>query len=194
MYLIVGLGNPGTQYARTRHNAGWFVIDELARRHAIDISRKSFEARLGSGLIADQRVVLAKPQTFMNLSGRAVSAILRYHNITLDHLIVVTDDLNLPLGKLRLRVGGSDGGHNGLKSVAQCVASKEYPRLRFGVSEPPREERAERGTADFVLRPFALDEWPVVESVTGRAADCVETFIREGAAVAMNQFNRGDVA
>lgn len=192
MYLIVGLGNPGAQYARTRHNAGWFVIDELARRHAIDISRKSFDARLGSGLIAEQRVVLAKPQTFMNLSGRAVSAILRYHNITLDHLLVVTDDLNLPLGKLRLRVGGSDGGHNGLKSVAQSVASKDYPRLRFGVSEPPRAEREQHGTADFVLRPFTPDEWPVVERVTGRAADCVETFIREGAEAAMNQFNRGD--
>ena len=192
MYLIVGLGNPGTQYARTRHNAGWFVIDELARRHGIDLGRKSFESNLGNGIISEQRATLAKPLTFMNLSGRAVSSILRYHNIPLEHLIVICDDLNLPLGRLRLRAGGSDGGHNGLKSVAQSLASTSYARLRFGVGEPPRPEREERGTADYVLKSFAPAEWPLVESTTARAADCIETFIRDGAEAAMNQFNRGE--
>ena len=160
--------------------------------YSIDLTKKNFQALTGNGSIAEQRVLLIKPQTFMNLSGRAAAAAMHYHHIALDHILVVTDDLNLPLGKLRLRVGGSDGGHNGLKSVAESLASKEYARLRFGVSEPPREEREQRGTADFVLRPFSTDEWPLVEKTVGRAADCIETFIREGAAAAMNQFNRGD--
>ena len=189
MYLIVGLGNPGAQYARTRHNVGWFVIDELARRHSIDLSRKNCDARVGSGIIADQRVLLAKPQTFMNLSGKSVAPLLRYHNIELSQLLVICDDLNLPLGKLRVRSSGSDGGHNGLKSVAQMMATTEYSRLRFGVGEPPRHERMERGTADFVLKPFMPDEWPDVESTVARAADCVETFVRDGVTAAMNQFN-----
>lgn len=189
-FLIVGLGNPGTHYARTRHNAGWMVVDELARRHGIDLSRKTFEARIGSGLIADTRVTLIKPQTFMNLSGRSVAAASRFHNIPVGQILVICDDLNLPLGRLRLRIGGSDGGHNGLKSVAQMLGSKEYPRLRFGVGEPPREEREERGTVDYVLRPFAPAEWPVVEDMVARSADCVEVFVRDGAETAMNQFNR----
>lgn len=189
MFLIAGLGNPGPQYARTRHNAGWFVVDELARRHAIDLSRKSFDARIGSGVIGEHRVLLAEPLTFMNLSGRAVGALLRYHNIDRSRLLVICDDLNLPLGKIRLRAAGSDGGHNGLKSIQQALASKEYPRLRFGVSAPPAEEREERGTRDYVLNAFAPDEWPTVEATVARAADCVETFIRSGALLAMTQFN-----
>ena len=189
MHLVVGLGNPGVQYSRTRHNVGWFVIDELARRHSIDLSRKNCDARIGTGILAEQRVLLAKPQTFMNLSGRAVAPLLRYHNIEVNRLLVICDDLNLPLGKLRVRSSGSDGGHNGLKSVAQMIATKDYARLRFGVGEPERTERAERGTADYVLRPFTADEWPVVDSTVARAADCVETFVRDGVMAAMNQFN-----
>ncbi|HVF09346.1 MAG TPA: aminoacyl-tRNA hydrolase [Abditibacteriaceae bacterium] len=189
MYLVVGLGNPGTQYSRTRHNVGWFVIDALARRHGIDLSRKSCEARVGTGIISEQRVLLAKPQTFMNLSGRAVAPLLRYHNVEAGQLLIICDDLNLPLGKLRVRSKGSDGGHNGLKSVAQMIATTDYARLRFGVGEPERTERAERGTAGYVLRPFMPDEWTIVDDMVTRAADCVETFVRDGVMAAMNQFN-----
>jgi len=189
MYLLVGLGNPGVQYVRTRHNIGWFVLDELARRHGIEFSRKNCDARVGSGIIAEQRVMLAKPQTFMNLSGKSVAPLLRYHNIGISQLLVICDDLNLPLGKLRVRSSGSDGGHNGLKSIAGMIATTNYTRLRLGVGEPERTERAERGTADFVLRPFLPDESPAVESTTARAADCVETFVRDGTTAAMNQFN-----
>jgi PTH1 family peptidyl-tRNA hydrolase len=189
MHLIVGLGNPGPEYARTRHNAGWFVLDELARRHNIEFSRKSNDARIGTGLIGDQRVLLAKPLTYMNLSGRAVAGLMRYHNIERERIIIICDDLNLPLGKLRLRPTGSDGGHNGLKSVAQALGSKDYARLRFGVGEPPREERQERGTRDFVLKAFASDEWPLVDEAVSRAADCGETFVRESVEAAMNLFN-----
>src|SRR5688500_7935129 len=154
MFLIVGLGNPGPQYARTRHNIGWMVLDELARRYSVEFGRTSCEAKIGSGIIGEQRIMLAKPQTFMNLSGRSVGALLRYQNTPRERLMVITDDLNLPVGRLRLRASGSHGGHNGLKSIAQHIGGNEYARLRFGVGEPPNEERQERGTADFVLRPF----------------------------------------
>ena len=193
MYVIVGLGNPGTQYARTRHNAGWLVIDELARRYSIDLGRRAFEAKLGNGMAGEYRVTLMKPQTFMNLSGRSVASLVNYHQVPLEHLLIICDDLNLPLGRMRMRVGGSDGGHNGLKSIAQSLGSKDYPRLRFGVGEPPREEREERGTRDYVLKPFAATEQPLVESVVSHAANCVETFIRSGPELAMNQFNGLDL-
>lgn len=189
MHLIVGLGNPGLQYAKTRHNAGWFVIDELARRHNIELVKKNADYKVGLGFIGETKVALVKPQTFMNLSGRAVSSLKHYHRIELEHIMVLTDDLNLPLGKLRIRSGGSDGGHNGLKSVAQMLGTKEYPRLRFGVGEPPREERVSSGTADFVLRPFGADEWPLVEETARRAADAVEFWVANDLPGAMSRFN-----
>jgi PTH1 family peptidyl-tRNA hydrolase len=189
MFLIVGLGNPGAQYARTRHNAGWFVLDELARRHSIDITRKGHDAIVGTGHFGGERVALVKPQTYMNLSGRAVSSLLHYHRIERERLLIITDDLNLPLGKLRMRPGGSDGGHNGLKSITQSLGSSEYTRLRLGVGEPPQEERRERGTAGHVLSSFSPDEWIDVEAMTKRAADSVELWASEGTAAAMNRFN-----
>jgi PTH1 family peptidyl-tRNA hydrolase len=194
MFLIVGLGNPGAQYARTRHNIGWLVLDELARRYGITIDRKNCDARIGGGAFMDAagatKVLLAKPQTFMNLSGKAVQALLRYYNIDRSKLIVVTDDLNLNLGRLRLRASGSDGGHNGLKSINQMLGGNNYARLRFGIGEPARDERQERGTADFVLRPFAPDEWPAIESAIARAADCIEVWAQRGIEAAMNEFNK----
>jgi PTH1 family peptidyl-tRNA hydrolase len=190
MLLIVGLGNPGAKYARTRHNIGWLVLDELIRRHGIDLSRKAHEAMTGTGLIGEQKVLLAKPQTFMNLSGKSVSALSRYNRIEPQGLLVVCDDLNLPMGKLRLRKEGSDGGQNGLKSVSQMLGSQGYPRLRFGIGEPEREERVQRGTADYVLSPFTAEEWPSVEEAIARAANCVETWVKSGIEPAMNEFNR----
>jgi PTH1 family peptidyl-tRNA hydrolase len=190
MYLIVGLGNPGSQYAKTRHNVGWFVIDELARRYGIELDKKNADYKTGAGMIGDQKILLIKPQTYMNLSGRAVVSLKNYYRVEPAQILVITDDLNLPVGKLRLRANGSDGGHNGLKSVAHMLGGNNYPRLRFGVGEPPREERAASGTASFVLRPFSPEEWPVVEETTRRAADCVETFVQSGIEPAMNLFNR----
>lgn len=192
MFLIVGLGNPGAEYARTRHNVGWLVLDELARRHGIELSRRAHDARIGGGLVGNERVMLAKPQTFMNLSGRAVSALVRFYNVPLTNLIIVTDDLNLPLGRLRLRANGSDGGHNGLKSVAQMLGTREYPRLRFGVGAPPEVERQQSGTAGFVLRPFEPDEVAGVEDATRQAANCVEVWMRDGLQRAMGEFNHGE--
>lgn len=194
MHLIAGLGNPGARYERTRHNVGWMVLDELARRHHIGSWRKAHEALVGDALLNGARVALVKPQTFMNLSGKSVSALLRYQRVEREHLLVVCDDLNLPTGRLRLRAEGSDGGHNGLKSVAQMLGTTQYARLRVGVGEPPQAERRERGTANHVLSQFAPDEWAEVQASVARAADCVEVWVREGVAVAMNTFNRSDSA
>ncbi len=190
MHLIVGLGNPGTQYARTRHNAGWMVIDELVRRCGDPVMRRASDALVASVVMGERRVLLAKPQTFMNLSGRAVAGLLRYHRIERENLLVICDDLNLPLGRLRLRASGSDGGNNGLKSVSQSLASTEYARLRMGVGEPPRDERRERGTAGHVLSTFAADEWPQMQKCIAHAADCAELFVEAGIEAAMNRFNQ----
>jgi len=189
MFLIVGLGNPGAQYAKTRHNAGWFVVDELARRLSIELVKKNADYKVGLGIMGAEKIALVKPQTFMNDSGRAVQSLKNFYRVELERILVLSDDLNLPLGKLRFRGGGSDGGHNGLKSVAQMLGSKEYSRLRIGVGEPSTEERAQAGTAGFVLRPFSSEEWPVVEEMTRRAAQGVECFVREGLALAMTRFN-----
>ncbi len=189
MFLIVGLGNPGLQYARTRHNAGWFVIDELARRHDISLVKKNADYKLGLGFVGEHKIGLVKPQTYMNESGRAVAALKNFYRLELSQILITTDDLNLPLGKLRLRANGSDGGHNGLKSIAQSLNSRDYARLRIGVGEPPREERERAGTANFVLRPFSADEWPVVEQNTARAADAAREWLENGVASAMTKFN-----
>ena len=189
MFLIVGLGNPGAQYARTRHNAGWLVVDELARRHDIHLVKKNADTKLGLGRSGEHSIGLVKPQTFMNDSGRSVAALKHFYRLELNQIMVISDDLNLPLGRLRLRGGGSDGGHNGLKSIAQSLGSRDYARLRFGVGEPPQEERARSGTAGFVLRPFGADEWPVVEEIVERAADAVEAWLENGLQNAMGRFN-----
>jgi PTH1 family peptidyl-tRNA hydrolase len=189
MHLIVGLGNPGTKYAGTRHNAGWFVIDELARRAAIQIAKKEHQALTGSGFFGENKVMLVKPQTFMNLSGQAAVALMRYNRVPPEKMLVICDDLNLPIGKIRLRAGGSDGGQNGLKSISQFLSGQPFPRLRFGIGEPPREVRMERGTADYVLSSFAPDERALVEETVRRAADCVETWVQSGIEAAMTGFN-----
>lgn len=189
MFLIVGLGNPGARYARTRHNIGWLVLDEVARRFQLDFAKRAHEAMTAATLIGEHRVLVAKPQTFMNESGRAAGALLRYNKIEIANLLVICDDLNLPTGKLRLRGTGSDGGQNGLKSVARALATTKYARLRFGVGAPTEEERQQRGTADFVLSPFTLDESAIVQDGIARAADCIETFVHDGLESAMNRFN-----
>lgn len=189
MILIAGLGNPGAQYQHTRHNIGWMVLDELARRHQIPIIKSQLEALTGSGLIGEQKVLLAKPLTFMNLSGRAVAALAKYYQIEIEDILIIGDDLNLDLGRLRLRPGGSDGGHNGLKSIAASLKTTDYARLRCGVGKPPTEERQQRGTVDFVLSKFSPDEAGMLQEEIERAADCVEAFCHHGTATAMNRFN-----
>jgi len=192
MHLIVGLGNPGAEYSRTRHNIGWMIIDELARRHEMRVEKKQSDARVGGGAIAGQRVLLAKPLTFMNLSGKSVAGLMNFYRVDKSKILIICDDLNLPTGKIRLRKSGSDGGQNGLKSIAQMIGTLEYARLRFGIGMPPEAERQERGSAAYVLRPFAADEIAIVETAISRACECIETFANEGVLNAMNQFNSSE--
>ena len=188
MKIIAGLGNPGAKYRGTRHNIGFAVLDELASRRQVE-----FESAPADALIAKVRgadgALFAKPLTFMNASGEAVGALLRYYKIDVADLLVIVDDVDLPLGKLRARARGSAGGHNGLKSIAAHLGD-EYSRLRIGVGRgDPR-----RDLADHVLTTFDADEDAEVERVTLRAADAAEMFITSGIAAVMNGFNGGDPA
>jgi PTH1 family peptidyl-tRNA hydrolase len=185
--LVAGLGNPGARYRATRHNIGFEILDELARRHQVE-----FGAGRGDALEARVRqadALLLKPLTFMNLSGRAVGDTLRYYRIDPADLLVVTDDVNLPLGRLRARARGSAGGHNGLASIIEVLGTSEFPRLRVGVGRGD----VRRDLADHVLARFDADEAAAVEAMVTRAADAVTVFLNEGIAAMMNQFN-ADVA
>ena len=184
--LIIGLGNPGTQYERTRHNIGFLVLDELARRHGIAITKRSGRALSGDGLIGGNRVFLIKPQTFMNLSGEAVSLFLRQKPLPNESIMVVADDIALPLGKLRLRASGSAGGHNGLKSLIQHLRGQDFPRLRFGVGSPHNASVQ----VDYVLGNFSRSEEKDVEEGIERAVLALETWAENGLDRAMNQFNQ----
>lgn len=188
MKLIVGLGNPGAKYRGTRHNIGFAVLDELAARRPVSFESAPVDALIAKVRGADE-VLLAKPLTFMNASGEAVGALLRYYKIEIADLLVVVDDVQLPLGKLRARVRGSAGGHNGLKSIVAHVGDA-FSRLRLGVGRgDPR-----RDLADHVLTRFDADEAAEVERVTARAADAAEMFATSGIGAVMNGFNGGDPA
>ena len=185
MKLIIGLGNPDRRYRNTRHNVGWEVIDRLAHRLGIAVNQEDGWATVGSGTVARRRVLLAKPKTYVNLSGTAVADLRRGHRVKVADLLVVVDDLDLPLGRLRLRPGGSHGGHNGLRSIIDALGSDAFPRLRVGIGRPP----AGMDPADFVLTPFTVEERAVMEVALDRAAEAIDTALREGLPVAMNRFN-----
>lgn len=187
MKLVAGLGNPGRQYAGTRHNIGFEVIDELAKRHRVGFEAAPADAMMGKWRQDGDIVLLVKPLTFMNLSGVAVGQLLRYFKIDVADLLVICDDVNLPLGRLRARGSGSEGGHNGLRSMAQQLGTMEYPRLRVGVGRG----EARRDLADHVLAGFAPEEQTGVNDAITRSADAVECWVLDGLAKTMNVFNRG---
>jgi PTH1 family peptidyl-tRNA hydrolase len=185
MRLIVGLGNPGEKYRRTRHNAGFMVVDELAQRLPLGALERIDDAWAVKTEIAGERVVLLKPQGFMNRSGPVVEAALRHFNVEPDRLIVVSDDVALPLGSLRIRARGSHGGQNGLRSIIESIGSEEFPRLRFGIggSEPVLD------LAGFVLSDFTDSEVLRVQEMVSRAADALSSLVENGVEPAMNAFN-----
>ncbi|MFP4249419.1 MAG: aminoacyl-tRNA hydrolase [Armatimonadota bacterium] len=185
MWGIIGLGNPGGEYERTRHNVGFEVIHALAAAHDIKIGRPRAAAVAGTGRIDGERVVLAMPLTMMNASGVAAVRLRHIYDLDPARLLVIVDDLNLDLGQLRLRRGGSAGGHNGLKSINEKLGTKEYPRLRVGIGRPPGGIDAR----DWVLSEFAPDEREVVDAIIGRARACVEMAVTDGIEAAMNEFN-----
>jgi PTH1 family peptidyl-tRNA hydrolase len=187
--MVAGLGNPGAQYKGTRHNAGFAVIDELARRGSVTFESAPAEALIAKWRRSDETVLLVKPLTFMNLSGQAIGELQRYFKIDLGDLLIVVDEVQLPLGKLRARARGSAGGHNGLKSVIAHLGD-EFSRLRVGVGRG----EGQRNLADHVLSRFEKDEAAEVERMTARAADAAEMFITSGIGAVMNTFNGGDPA
>jgi PTH1 family peptidyl-tRNA hydrolase len=185
MKIIVGLGNPGKKYERTRHNAGFLVVDALARSLRFDLSQEKYHALVGKGRIGKEDVLLAKPQTYMNESGRSVGSIMRYTSAAAPDLIVVHDDLDLPLGAVRVKSGGGHGGHNGLRSIIDHLGAPDFIRVRVGIGRPSPG----RDAADYVLSPFSPEERAVAEEAFGRAADAIEAILADGLTKAMNAFN-----
>lgn len=185
--LIVGLGNPGERYRETRHNAGFMVVDDLAKTMGVSWRlEKKFFAAVGESRVAGRRLLLAKPQTFMNLSGEAVVQLVRFHRVELADLLVVVDDADLPLGTLRLRPEGSSGGHHGLQSIEQHLGGRGFARLKLGIARPIQDVRS---IADHVLGSFQAEEMPFLAAVLTRAVQQVQCWATDGIAKAMNVFN-----
>ncbi|HTS72821.1 MAG TPA: aminoacyl-tRNA hydrolase [Gaiellaceae bacterium] len=182
--LVAGLGNPGREYERTRHNAGWLVVDELARRHG-GSWRSKFSGSLAEVRLGERRLALLKPETYMNESGRSVSAAARFFKVPAESILVVHDDVDLEPGRLQARSGGGLAGHNGLRSLAQGLGTQDFLRLRIGVGRPGRGDP--RPVADWVLSPFAAEE--DVDALVARGADAVETIATEGLEAAQAKFN-----
>lgn len=183
MKLIVGLGNPGARYAASRHNMGFQVLDSLAARHGLEREQKRFDAWLGSLRWPGEKVLLAKPQTYMNLSGRAVQQIVHWHKLNLEEIIVVYDDLDLPPGRVRLRARGSAGGHKGMLSIIECLGSQDFARVRIGIGRPEHE------TIDWVLGGVSAEEQKIYNQSLDRAAEALECWVRKGIVAAMNEYN-----
>jgi len=185
-FLIVGLGNPGADYAKTRHNAGFLLVEKLAGQWKADWkNERKFEARLARAELADKVVLLAEPQTYMNASGESVGSLVRFYQLPLERIMVVVDDADLPLGEIRLRPGGGTGGHHGLESVMQHVGSREYARLRLGIG---RKDQARQITGH-VLGKFSAAETVLLEKVLERAGSQLECWLSAGIQKAMSQFN-----
>ncbi len=182
--LVAGLGNPGREHERDRHNVGWMVVDELARRHSASF-RAKFSGRVAEVRIDGRRVALLEPETYMNDSGRSVGAAARFFKVDPPDLLVVHDEVDLELGQLQVRLGGGLAGHNGLRSIAQALGTKDFARLRVGVGRPGRGDR--RTIADFVLSPFEVEDEP--GEIVNRSADAVEALLSEGLTVAQQRFN-----
>jgi PTH1 family peptidyl-tRNA hydrolase len=192
MKLIVGLGNPGFLYARNRHNIGFMCVSYLARMRKITYDRKQGHARTGIGNIGGYRVVLARPQTYMNSSGESVSALMKKLNVNASDLIVIHDDLDLPVGKIRLRLGGSSGGHKGIDSIIARIGTGDFYRVRVGIGRPEIDASAadkESTVIDYVLKDFTRDEKKVIDTVIPEVSEAIVYLLAEGLTAAMNKYN-----
>jgi peptidyl-tRNA hydrolase, PTH1 family len=186
MKLVVGLGNPGLEYAATRHNVGFGCVDAVAARHSLRFNQKRARSQVATGEVEGVRVTLAKPLTYMNLSGEAVRRLLQELGSSPQELLVVYDDVDLPLGKIRLRQEGSPGTHNGMRNIAQILGSNAFPRLRIGIGHAPPGV----GLSDYVLSPFLFSEREQINEAIGRAADAVESLLRRGWVPTMTEYNK----
>lgn len=186
-YLIIGLGNPGREYAGTRHNVGFRVVDELARRYSLSFGKKERKAVVASGVILGRKTLLAKPQTYMNLSGEAVRSLVDFYKVELSRILVISDDMDIPLGTLRLRKSGSAGGQGGLRNIIQHLGTQDFSRLRFGISRPP----GRMAPKAYVLQPFRGDDIILAEEMVSRAADAAVCWLTDGIELAMTRYNGG---
>jgi PTH1 family peptidyl-tRNA hydrolase len=185
IYLVVGLGNPGREYRNTRHNMGFLALDHLAAHWSITTLKVQGKAIISTGQYAGNKVILAKPQTYMNLSGQAVSALMNFYKVPLEHLLVIHDDVDIPFGTIRIRPGGGFGGQKGVGSIIEKLGTQEFARMRLGVGRPP----GQMDTANYVLQSFSKEDEEFLQSVFAKSDEAVETFIAEGLNTAMNRFN-----
>lgn len=191
MKLIVGLGNPGRVYARNRHNVGFRCLNHYARLHSIRFDRKQCRARVGTGEVGGERVLLARPMTFVNLSGTTVTRLVRKHDIHLSDLLIVYDDLDLPIGKIRLRQSGGSGGHRGMNSLISALGSDDFPRIRVGIGRPQMERQSvgEDAIINHVLGGFSPQEEKLIEPAVVTVSEVIDCFLTQGIEAAMNKFN-----
>ncbi len=184
MYVIAGLGNPGKKYEKTRHNIGFITIDQLAEKHNINVDKLKFKALVGEGRISDQKIVLIKPQTFMNLSGESIQEVMNFYKLPPENLIVIYDDIDIELGTLRIRKSGSAGTHNGMRSIVQHLNSQGFPRIRIGMGGPQKGN-----LVDFVIGGFTKDEEKVLYDTVSTAIKAIECIVESGTDLAMNKYN-----
>jgi PTH1 family peptidyl-tRNA hydrolase len=193
MKLIIGLGNPGRIYAQNRHNVGFRCITHLGKLYSIETNRRQCHSQVGTGKIAEVKVVLARPVTFVNQSGEAVSCLVRSYDVTPADLIVIHDDLDLPLGKLRLRPDGSAGGHKGAKSIISALGSEDFPRIKLGIGRPMKKDGTvitdEDSIVDYVLSDFTPKEDDIIKAAIAQVAKAIQSILTEGIIAAMNKFN-----
>jgi len=193
MKLIVGLGNPGTAYTHNRHNIGFMCLNRFARKHGIRFARKQAQARIGEGEVADMRLVLARPQTMMNLSGRSVSLLAKRHEISTEDVIIIHDDLDLPTGKIRIRQGGRSAGHKGIESIIACLGDASFIRIRVGIGRPDLTGSAvagrDAGVINHVLGDFDASENKIIAEVTSKVGEAILCLISEGLTTAMHRYN-----
>ena len=193
MKLIVGLGNPGTVYTHNRHNIGFMCLNRFARKHGIRLAHKQGQARVGEGEVAGTRLVLARPQTMMNLSGRSVSLLVKRHKISPEDLIIIHDDLDLPTGKIRIRQGGGSAGHKGIESIIACLGDIDFIRVRVGIGRPDLMDGAatdrDAGVINHVLGDFDAGESKIIAEVTSKVGEAILCLISEGLTAAMNRYN-----
>ncbi|HEY86935.1 MAG TPA: aminoacyl-tRNA hydrolase [Dehalococcoidia bacterium] len=193
MKIIVGLGNPGRGYANNRHNIGFICLNHFARAQGIRFDKKQDKARISTGEVADNKVVLVRSQTYMNLSGESISRLIKRFDINLNDLLVIHDDLDLPLGKIRIRQGGSSGGHKGIESIVACLGRQDFVRLRVGIGRPTAtEDSSEISDADiiaYVLTGFTPDQKQIITTVIPRVSEAIYCLLSEGLTAAMNKYN-----